>query len=191
MANSEPEAPVPPMELELMSQTPKKHVCDPEEQHETSTATPKLSFVFCAVCVICLVILILIVYLSDGKSTGTWIPRVPAIQPSILISLLATLFNTFEFFILADGLTIAWWRAFHNGATLRELHYIRWNGLKETWRAFRASHNTRRVLGVLVVASIIRIYDAPLLQRSIRPVVSEFASTYKDTWTLPDNITEG
>jgi hypothetical protein len=123
----------------------------------------------------------LVVYISDDRSVGTWISRVPAIQPSILISLFATLFNTFEFSILANKITIVWWRALQKGATLQTLHYIKWNGPKETWKALYVSFGTMQVVVFLMIASVIRIYDAPLLQRSIKPAVADHVDEWENT----------
>ena len=38
---------------------------------------------------------------------------------------------------------------------------------------------------------MIRIYDAPLLQRSIKSVPSDQAVAYPNSWTLPHEIPEG
>ena len=125
MTTSEPKAPPSSAERDATPQPPRRNGSTTKTPQKKSTATPKLSFAFFAVCLICLIGLILVVYRSDGRSVGTWIPRLPSVQPSVLISLLVTLFNTFEFFILADGLNIAWWRAFQDGATLQTLHYLK------------------------------------------------------------------
>jgi hypothetical protein len=153
IANVDPKASISTTDCEAEHRQPEKTVFIPTDQrHRKSTATPKFAFAFFAICLACLTGLVLVVYISDDRSAGTWIPRVPAIQLSILISLLATLFNMFEFFILANGITIVWWRALQKGATLRTLHCIKWNGSKEIWRAIFVSFGTMRVVIVLMLA---------------------------------------
>jgi hypothetical protein len=189
--NVNPNTSISTTDCEAEHHQPEKVVFIPTDQrHRKSTATPKFAFAFSAICLACLTGLVLVVYISDDRSVGTWTPRVPAIQPSILISLLATLFNTFEFFILANGITIVWWRAKQKGATLRTLHYIKWNGPKEAWRAIFVSFGKMRVVIILMIASVIRIYDAPLLQRSIKPAVADYVDVWENTWALQHSIEE-
>lgn len=113
---------------------------------------------------------IAIVYTSNTRLVGYWVPKLPSVQPSVLLAILAGISNTSLDFLLTAGVAVVWWRSAVHETTLAQLHYIwnrgDWAGLKRIFNAFSSGFSVRKVMIATATISIAKIVNGPFLQRA-------------------------
>jgi len=166
-----------------------------KDSYSSVSATPWVAFVLAISSTLCIIGSALVIQFSNGKVVGAWIPASPSIQPSVLLSIFATIFRTCQSLSLSYGVAILWWRTALAGTTLKNLHYL-WN--KGDWasvdglrRAWASSRQTKRLMVVFGIISITNIAEGPLLQRSTRPEIAVLETPYREHWSLPEAIPDG
>jgi hypothetical protein len=101
---------------------------------------------------------------SDGKPVGYWTVNGHVLQPAVLLSIAATLTNTFLVFAFTKGATIHWWNMAFEGTTLKQLHSSYHYG-----SGVIAIFTSARSVNLVALASIsmpILLMNGPLLQRA-------------------------
>lgn len=160
----------------------------PAEQTEQSKGPnrqgiPKLSSFLTALSAVCIVGCVTVIYTAKGRPLDDYIPLTPVIRPPVLLSLLANISSVIRKYLFAEGLAVVWWRAFSNGASLGDLHYI-WSqgkasGLKDTLRhLFRHRLVTYWLMAIFIFMNVVSITDGPLLQQAIRPMSRNITTEY-------------
>ena len=115
-----------------------------------------------AVAAVCLVVA------CDGKPIDFLSVNGYKFQPTVLLSVFATLANALLIYSFTQGATIHWWRTGFGGTTLRQLHssYHFGSGVTAVFSSVTA-------FNVVALASLMMpllLADGPLLQRSISVV---------------------
>lgn len=112
----------------------------------------------------CTAAAIAIAVASDGKPVGYWTVNGQVLQPAVLLSIAATLTNTFLVFAFTKGATIHWWNMAFEGTTLKQLHSSYHYG-----SGVIAIFTSARSVNLVALASIsmpILLMTGPLLQRA-------------------------
>ncbi|KAF2691038.1 hypothetical protein K458DRAFT_483143 [Lentithecium fluviatile CBS 122367] len=166
-----------------------------QDSYSSTSATPVAAFALAVASALCIVGSALVIHLSHDRIVGAWIPKSPSVQPSVLLSIFASIFRTCQTLSLSYGVAILWWRTVLGGTTLKNLHYI-WN--KGQWsspdgirRAWASSPQTKRLMVTFCVISITNFVEGPLLQRSTKSDLLLKISGYEEAWSLPQDIPDG
>lgn len=70
----------------------------------------------------CAVAAVSVGIVSDGKPLDYWTIGSYEVQPTVLLSIFATVANALLVFAFTQGATIHWWNSAFQGATLKQLH---------------------------------------------------------------------
>lgn len=169
----------------------------PSQPHPKNRYIPnKAAILLVSAALVCIVSCIFIVFFANGRVVSEWIPNHrPAVQPTVLLALLAAIFGLSMKFVFATGVTIFWWRSLEKSDTsLADLHYIWKKGIGEgfgdAWTALKCKQ-ARLLLAVFIIITVVDLSDGPLLQRSIKTIMANHMAQYQSDWRLPSNITEG
>ncbi|KAH5794224.1 hypothetical protein HBI88_076650 [Parastagonospora nodorum] len=156
--------------------------------------TPVLAIIFLVVSFLCIASSIAIVYFSNDRAVNDWISRGLAVNPSVLLAVTNSVlaFSTKQVFIA--GVAIKWWRTYYSGTDLTNLHYIanqgKANGWHDMFQPFKSSQ-ARHVMTVFVAITLMDLSDGPLLQRSLKSVITRRVRPYESDMALVQNITDG
>ncbi|KAE9377674.1 hypothetical protein N431DRAFT_554030 [Stipitochalara longipes BDJ] len=171
-------------------------------EHSALESTPMLSYVWrpgtfrsapwgafasIAVSIVFAIGSAVIIVVSDQRP-ATWI-----IQPSVLLSLLASISTASLIVALTAGIAITWWRAsLHpQGTTLAKLHQI-WNQGGSIRAAILAGRDVNKVAVALILLSIAGVSYGPLLQRAshtkILPISTNITMFMDIFQQLPDGV---
>jgi len=128
-----------------------------------------------------------IIVISDQRP-ATWM-----VQPSVILSLLASVSTASLIVALTAVIAITWWRAsLHpQGTTIAKLHQI-WSQGGSLRAAILAGRDVNKVAVALIILAIAGVAYGPLLQRAthtkIRPI-STNVTMYMDIFDqLPDGV---
>lgn len=133
---------------------------------------------------------ILVVYLANRRVISHWMPRTPAVQPTVLLTVLTSVFSFTNKGVFLARVAVVWWRAASNSTTLATLHYI-WDrgkgtGLTDTWKEIKRAGSVRKVAIAFAVVTVVDLWDGALLQRSIKPVNAVHSRVYlQEAWLPP------
>ena len=191
-------SPVRPSSEDVSSQEKQTQDSTPSQPQQTKNRRihNKTTILLVLAALVCIVSCIVIVYFANGKVVDEWIPNHrPAVQPTVLLALLAAIFGFCMKLVFATGVTIFWWRNLElPDTTLADLHYIWKKGIGEgfgdTLNALRCKP-ARPLLAVFIIITVVDLSDGPLLQRSIKTIMANHIAQYQSDWQLPSNITEG
>lgn len=118
---------------------------------------------------------------SDGKVMNYWEVGGYAVQPTVIVAVLATLANALLSYAFTSGIAIFWWTGAMSGRSLHHLHASQSQGA-----SLLALFRKRPVLNKMVAASavmVVLLVDQPLFQRGIR--VETHQQERVETKTLP------
>ncbi|KAH8593122.1 hypothetical protein B0O99DRAFT_516291 [Bisporella sp. PMI_857] len=165
---------------------------DPDSE---PSSTPVAAFLLAFGSALCIISTAVVIYSSHDRAVGDWVPSTPSVQPSVLLSILASTFRTFQNLLLTYGVTILWWRTAREGTKLKNLHYIwnkgEWNSFNGVSRAWSSSKRTKYLMLVVCLISVANFVTGPLLQRATKSVFLNLVTEYSVQWALPGNIPVG
>lgn len=138
---------------------------------------------------------IAVVYVSNNRIVGHWIPYAPSIQPSVLLAIFSGVSKLTIDLLLSGGITLIWWRSAKHGTTFAELHYI-WNkgdtsSISRFWRALLSSTAVGKVVVSTALVAIASLASNPLLQRASHSVVRNAVWIDSWGWNIPEKIPDG
>lgn len=122
--------------------------------------------------------------ISDGQN-APW-----TVQPSVLLAILANIWNTALLYVLLKGVDISWWRAALHGTTLEQLNRIWLSGTSVRSAIFSVKH-VRRIGIASIFATAATISAGPLLQRASRPKLLTIPQAVDMQIYLPDTLPTG
>lgn len=127
--------------------------------------TPLIIFPLSAILIGCIFASVAVLIVSNDDPVKSW-----KVQPSVLLSLLASIYAIVLGALFMAGVAITWWRSMTHGTTLKRLHFI-YAGTepKDFIRAIIAGSHARRVAIAALIIFLARIATGPLLQRSTKP----------------------
>ncbi|KAF2035969.1 hypothetical protein EK21DRAFT_96560 [Setomelanomma holmii] len=156
------------------------HASHVDDAHTKPKIPSLLTCIFLVLSIVCTASSIAVVYFAHGKLVGSWISRLPAVDP-------------LEMFVA--GVSIKWWRTYQSGTNLASLHYIsnqgKGEGILGTVRAIRYNSQARHVMCIFLAVTIMDLSNGPLLQWSIRYVIAPHVRHYQDDLILVSNVTDG
>lgn len=148
---------------------------------------PFLILAFLVPLVGCIIASTVVLLTSDDDLLGNW-----SIRPSVLLSILASVYTILIGGLFATGVVVVWWRSIAHGTTLKRLHFIHAGASpKDTHQAIIAGGNARRVaLAALCVFSL-KLALGPILQRATKTVIEDVTDDFNITFSLAQNIPDG
>jgi hypothetical protein len=114
---------------------------------------------------------ILIVHEFDNQPIDHWKVRGVVVQPTVLLSVLATASRASLSYAFTTGIAIFWWNAALHGTTLKQLHVS-----QQQSSSLRGLCSKRPMANTVAFASIITLLlmaEGPLLQKALHVVTRE------------------
>ena len=139
------------------SAAPSKTMAGKSKEQSRFEGVPWLALASLLVVLVCIGASIAIIITSDTQTVESW-----AIQPAVLLAILASISNVALGTAFSAAVVVIWWTSATEGASLAQLHYIwdRGEGVS-FFSALAAGANPRRVV---LTASVVRDchgYDKP------------------------------
>ena len=104
----------------------------------------------------------MVIKFSDGIPIENWKVNEYNVQPTVLLSVLATVANALFRYAFIGGASIAWWNQAQRGTTLAGLYY-RWKPVQDTFSPFTCGkHVTNAAIASVFVLPL--LVDGPFLQ---------------------------
>lgn len=123
------------------------------------TGIGSLILAFC-----CGIAALVIGIVSNGLPLNSWTLSTGPLQPSVLLSFVATFANAFLRVAFVDGVTVQWWLQAHHGLSVEELCALYIHGYTTKGLSRMLSRFSRVTFAAF--AMILLLADGPLLQRA-------------------------
>lgn len=123
---------------------------------------------------------------SDKQTVESW-----KVGPSVLLSLLSSIWNYALSALLGISVVLTWWRNALEGTTLKSLHYI-WDqpGGLNIYAGLRST-KARKVVLLAWLVGVVQIVSGPLLQRSTSVVSKNLVIEDHMTLNMTQRLQDG
>ena len=113
---------------------------------------------------LCGLVTFVILKTSNGRPINTWRLRGIDVQPTVLLSIFATLANALLRYAFQEGVRVSWWTRALKGTSLGNLHRL-WDQSQSVW-AVAAAGRYISITAIANLFTILLLIDGPLLQRA-------------------------
>jgi hypothetical protein len=162
---------------------PHPHV-QPYVWHPGIRRTPWTAFLALLVMLLCSPAAATVLAFSNGQ-IADWV-----VQPSVLLSIISSIWNTALLYLLFKGISISWWRAALRGTTLEQLNRIWLCGSSARAAIFSIRH-VKRIGIASLFGTFATLSVGPLLQRASHTILLNVAQEVNMQLYLPTKLPTG